>query len=145
MPGDQVKTDRRDAKKLARFLRSGDLRAVWIPDAKTEALRDLSRCRSAARDALHAARQQLSKFLLRHGMKFDGKAKNWGTAHLQWIEGILEMAPDDCVKTLAGEAETQKKFFGGAIFQFKGVAHLALQTRSAPSPRPKNHGQRPCS
>lgn len=86
VPGDKVKTDRRDAVKLARFLRSGDLKAVWVPDAKTEALRDLSRCRSAARDALHASRQQLSKFLLRHGFRFDEKAKKWGEKHLRWVE-----------------------------------------------------------
>ena len=79
VPGDKVKTDKRDAQKLARFLRTGDLKAVWVPDARTEALRDLSRCRSAARDALHAARQMLSKFLLRHGFKFAEKAAKWGT------------------------------------------------------------------
>ncbi len=86
VPGDKVKTDKRDAQKLARFLRTGDLKAVWVPDARTEALRDLSRCRSAARDALHAARQMLSKFLLRHGFKFAEKAAKWGTRHLTWIE-----------------------------------------------------------
>lgn len=86
MPGDKVKTDRRDAQKLARFLRTGDLKSVWVPDTRTEALRDLSRCRSAVRDALHAARQMLGKFLLRHGFKFTEKAKKWGERHLTWIE-----------------------------------------------------------
>jgi len=44
-PGDRVKTDRRDALKLARSHRSGDLTAVWVPDEDSEALRDLVRQR----------------------------------------------------------------------------------------------------
>src|SRR5690606_18768466 len=64
--GCRVKTDRRDARKLAHFLRSGDLTAIWVPDEHTEALRDLERARDDARLAERCARQQLSKFLLRH-------------------------------------------------------------------------------
>ena len=64
--GDRVKTDRRDALKLARSYRAGDLTAVWVPDAAHEALRDLVRAREAAKkDQLRAHR--LGKFLLRHG------------------------------------------------------------------------------
>ena len=58
-PGERVKTDRRDALKLARLLRSGELTAVWVPDAEHEALRDLSRAREEAREDRHRARQQL--------------------------------------------------------------------------------------
>ena len=62
---DRVKTDRRDAEKLARCYRSGDLTAVWVPDEGSEALRDLVRAREAAKQDQIRARHRLSKFLLR--------------------------------------------------------------------------------
>ncbi len=81
--GDRVKTDPRDAVKLARFLRSGDLTAVHIPDEQTEAMRDLERAREHAKRAERTARQVLSKFLLRHGCRYSGKT--WSQRHLDWI------------------------------------------------------------
>lgn len=65
--GDRVKTDRRDATKLARSYRAGDLTPVWVPDAAHEALRDLVRAREAAKKDQLRARHRLGKFLLRHG------------------------------------------------------------------------------
>jgi transposase len=82
--GDRVKTDRRDAVKLARFLRSGDLTEVHVPDAATEAMRDLERARDDAKKAERVARHQLSKFLLRHGRRRSGKS-SWTKEHLEWI------------------------------------------------------------
>jgi transposase len=73
--GDRVKTDRRDALKLARYLRSGDLTAVYVPDEIGEAMRDLVRARGDAKKALHTSRQQLNGFLLRHGRRWDGKSR----------------------------------------------------------------------
>jgi transposase len=67
--GDQVKTDRRDATKLARSYRAGDLTPVWVPDAAHEALRDLVRAREAAKKDQLRARHRLGKFLLRHGLR----------------------------------------------------------------------------
>jgi transposase len=84
--GDHVKTDRRDAAKLARFLRSGDLTAIYIPEPETEALRDLERARDDAKKAERVARHQLGKFLLRHGRRFPGKT-TWTKAHLDWARG----------------------------------------------------------
>jgi transposase len=81
--GDRIKTDRRDAVKLARFLRSGDLTDVYVPDAATEAMRDLERSRDDAKRAERAARHQLCKFLLRQGRIYDGKTA-WTGAHLDW-------------------------------------------------------------
>ena len=60
--GDRVKTDRRDAERLARSYRSGDLTAVWVPDAAHEALRDLVRAREAAKRDQLRARHRLGKF-----------------------------------------------------------------------------------
>jgi transposase len=82
--GDRVKTDRRDAVKLARFLRSGDLTEVHVPDEATEAMRDLERARDDAKKAERVARHQLGKFLLRHERRYSGKT-SWTVKHLEWI------------------------------------------------------------
>ncbi len=82
--GCRIKTDRRDAAKLAHFLRSGDLVKVHVPDETTEAIRDLERARDAAKRAERIARQQLAKFLLRHGRVYAGKT-SWNEPHRAWI------------------------------------------------------------
>ena len=63
-PGDRVKTNRRDAVGLVKLLRAGELTAVWVPDERHEAIRDLSRAREAARKDLRGKRQQVSSFML---------------------------------------------------------------------------------
>ncbi|TDG02101.1 IS110 family transposase [Paraburkholderia guartelaensis] len=83
-PGDRVKTDRRDAFKLVRSLRAGDLSAVHVPTVEDEAFRDLARAWSSARDDLKQARQRLKSFLLSHGVQYSGRA-NWGLAHRRWL------------------------------------------------------------
>ena len=85
--GDRVKTDRRDAQKLARLHRSGELTAVWVPDAAHEALRDLVRAREAAKRDQLRARHRLQKFLLRRGQKAPAGIKPWTRSHLAWIKG----------------------------------------------------------
>ena len=85
--GDKVKTDRRDASKLARCYRAGDLTAAWVPDAAHEALRDLVRGREDAREDQQRARQRLGKFLLRHGWQPPQDIKkNWTLKHMTWIK-----------------------------------------------------------
>jgi transposase len=84
--GDRVKTDRRDALKLARSYRAGDLTAVWVPDAAHEALRDLVRAREAAKKDQLRARHRLGKFLLRHGRRPPTAMKAWTQAHLTWVK-----------------------------------------------------------
>jgi transposase len=84
--GCRIKTDRRDAAKLAVNLRSGDLVAVAIPDEACEAIRDLARARDDAKKAERVARHQLSKFLLRQGRHYPGKT-TWNDAHRAWIVG----------------------------------------------------------
>jgi len=86
--GDRVKTDRRDAIKLARSYRSGDLTAVWVPTPAHEALRDLVRAREAAKKDQLRARQRLAKFLLRRGLRRPAKTRLWGDCHMQWIESL---------------------------------------------------------
>jgi transposase len=84
--GDRVKTDRRDALKLARNYRAGDLTAVWVPDADHEALRDLVRAREAAKKDQLRARHRLSKFLLRHGRRPPMGVKPWTVKYLEWVK-----------------------------------------------------------
>jgi transposase len=68
-PGDRVKTDRRDARQLARFMRSGDLTPVYIPAVDDEAIRDLSRAREETLRDLKAAKLRRKAFLLRHDIR----------------------------------------------------------------------------
>src|SRR5258708_822937 len=85
--GDRVKTDRRDALKLARSYRAGDLTTVWVPDAAHEALRDLVRAREVAKRDQLRARQRLGKFLLRHGRQRPATLKTaWTRGHVEWIK-----------------------------------------------------------
>ena len=90
--GDRVKTDRRDAEKLARSYRSGDLTPVWVPHAAHEALRDLVRAREAAKKDHLRARNRLSKFLLRHGWRRPAGMKAWTKRHMTWIKGEVHFA-----------------------------------------------------
>ena len=87
-PGDRVKTNRRDAVKLARSYRAGDLTAVWVPDAAHEALRDLVRAREAAKKDQHRARRRFGKFLLRHGQRPPVGLKAWTDRYRQWVETV---------------------------------------------------------
>ncbi len=86
--GDRVKTDRRDALKLARSSRAGDLTAVWVPDAAHEALRDLVRAREAAKKDQLRARHRLGKFLLRHGRRPSSAMNPWTQRHLEWVKTV---------------------------------------------------------
>jgi transposase len=83
-----VKTDRRDAQKLARALRAGDLTAVWVPDRKHEALRDLVRLREAAQEDNVRAKHRLGKFFLRHGLKDPSRKKKWSDTWWQWARKV---------------------------------------------------------
>lgn len=85
-PGERIKTDRRDAKKLAEYLRAGALTEVRPPTEAEEAVRDLSRCREDIREDLHRARQRLGKLLLRRGFDFDGKS--WTKQHRTWLRTL---------------------------------------------------------
>lgn len=105
--GDRVKTDRKDAVRLARCYRAGDLTAVWVPDAATEALRDLVRAREVAKQDQLRARHRVSKFLLRHGRPRPDGMKAWTLKHAQWLAqqrfelATLQVVYDEYRATLA--------------------------------------------
>jgi transposase len=83
-PGERIKTDRRDALKLAREFRSGNLTSVWVPDREQEAIRDLVRARADMKATDRRFRQRLNAFLLRNGRIFPGRSK-WTPTHLNWL------------------------------------------------------------
>src|ERR1700680_1545979 len=85
-PDDRGKTDRRAAASLAKLHRAGELTAVWVPDARHEAMRDLVRARLDAVHSLRRARQQLSGFLLRQGCHYGRPA--WTKLHRRWLAGL---------------------------------------------------------
>jgi len=86
--GDKVKTDRRDALKLARLLRSGDLTPVWVPDQEHEALRNLVRARAAAKVDQLRAKHRLNKLLLLHGCHPPLGVRNWSKRYFQWLREV---------------------------------------------------------
>jgi transposase len=98
--GDRVKTDRRDALKLARCHRAGDLTAVWVPDEGTEALRDLVRAREAAKQDQLRARHRLSKFLLRTGQRPASGIKTWTQRYMAWVRQLVYAQPGQAAALL---------------------------------------------
>jgi transposase len=90
--GDRVQTNRRDAVKLARLMRSGDLTPVYVPKVEDEAIRDLSRAREDVIRDLKAAKFRLKAFLLRPAIRYPGRA-TWGPAHLRWLSEVVCPTP----------------------------------------------------
>jgi transposase len=90
--GDRVKTDRRDAMQLARLMRSGDLTPVYVPQVQDEAIRDLTRAREDTIRDLKAAKFRLKAFLLRHDIRYTGRA-TWSPAHLRWLSEVVCPTP----------------------------------------------------
>ena len=90
--GDRVKTDRRDAVQLARLMRSGDLTPVYVPKVEDEAIRDLTRAREDTIGDLKAAKFRLNAFLLRHDIRYTGRA-TWGPAHRRWLSEVVCATP----------------------------------------------------
>jgi transposase len=99
-PGSPFKTDKRDARALARLLRAGELVAVYIPESTDEAIRDLCRARTDAVDDLRRCRHRLKGFLLRHGFRYHGKA-NWSQPHMRYLRELV--LPYPAMKTILEE------------------------------------------
>ena len=91
-PGDRVKTNRRDARKLARLMRSGDLTPVDVPQVEEEAMRDLCRAREEAMRDRKTAKFRLTALLLRQAIRDTGRA-TWGPGHLRWLSAVVCPTP----------------------------------------------------
>jgi transposase len=87
-PADRVKTDKRDAIRLARLLAAGELTLVTIPSVEREQLRDLVRCREDIRLDLMRARNRIGKFLLRREIYWEGRGETWSRKHRSWLTSV---------------------------------------------------------
>jgi len=94
-PGERIKTNPRDARKLVELLRAGLLTEVRPPTEAEEAVRDLCRARDDAREDLQRARHRLGKLLLRRGLHYSGR--NWTVAHRRWIDSLEWTQPAERV------------------------------------------------
>jgi len=150
--GDRVKTDRRDAEKLARCYRAGELTPVWVPDAAHEALRDLVRAREAAKQDQLRHRHRLGKFLLRHGKRpvdagpaWCAKYLNWIKVHVRFEQPALEAALADylqevehateriirleqCIEEAVAQAPPETRAVIEALQALRGVARMTAAT-----------------
>jgi transposase len=127
--GDRIKTDRRDAERLARSYRSGDLTAVWVPDAKHEALRDLVRAREATKEDQLRAKHRLGKYLLRYGQRPSEGCKAWTAAWWQWVRG-LQLAHAEQNTTLV-ELIAEVDHQGQRVARFDGAIDRAVENAPA--------------
>jgi transposase len=131
-PGDRVKTDRRDALKLAHCHRNGDLTAVWVPDEDSEALRDLVRQREAAKQDQLRARHRLTKFLLRTGQRPPLGLKAWNERYMRWLAQVRytqpaqEVTRQDCMNEVEHMSARVKRLEEG-IFEVVKQAPHAMQ------------------
>jgi transposase len=122
--GDRIKTDRRDAERLARLLRLDELPAVRVPTVEEEAARDLTRAREDVRADLMRARHRLSKLLLRQGVVYTG-GNAWTAAHHQWLTGhhfdqpARRVAYDEALDTVLA-LEARRNRLDAAIAQLAG-------------------------
>ena len=150
-PGDKIKTDRRDAEKLAECYQSGTLTSVWVPDAAHEALRDLVRGRAAAKADESRAKHRLVKYLLRNGLRHPDSCRAWTHPWWRWVQALqfefepqkatlsdyiaqvihqrdrlarLDLAIDRAIATAAPE----KKAVVEALQALRGVAKLTAVT-----------------
>ena len=87
-PADRIKTDKRDAIRLARLLAAGELTLVTIPSVEREQLRDLVRCREDIRADLMRARHRIGKFLLRREIYWEGPGEAWTRKHRSWLTSV---------------------------------------------------------
>jgi transposase len=131
--GDRVKTDKRDARKLARLLRAGELTAVYIPEATDETMRDLCRARSDAVDDRRRSRHRLKAFLLRHGYRYQGKSA-WSAAHERYLRELV--LPHPAMKVILEEYLQAIAAAGERIERCEmGMRDLLEKWRLAPAVR----------
>ena len=149
--GEKIKTDRRDAEKLAECYQSGTLTTVWVPDVAHEAMRDLVRQRGAAKADESRAKHRLVKHLLRYGLRHPDGSRAWTHPWWRWVQNLkleheaqqvalldcvsevlhmserisrLDASIDRCVEAMAPE----KKAVIESLQALRGVAKLTAVT-----------------
>jgi transposase len=150
-PGEKIKTDRRDAEKLAECYQSGTLTSVWVPDAAREAMRDLVRARAAAKADESRAKHRLVKYLLRNGLRHPENCRAWTHPWWRWVQSLpFEFEPqtvtvsdyiaqvlhqrdrlarlDLAIDRAVAAAPPEKKAVVEALQALRGVAKLTAVT-----------------
>ena len=135
--GDRVKTDKRDARKLARLLRAGELTAVYIPDARDEAIRDLCRARTDAVDDRRRSRHRLKGFLLRHGYRYQGKS-SWSAAHERYLRELV--LPHPAMKVILEEYLQAIAAAGERIARCEGAMRGTVGAMASGAGSARAHG-----
>jgi transposase len=125
-PGDRVKTDRRDALKLATLHRGRTLTYVYVPSEQDERLRSVVRSRWALHQDVHRVQQRILKLLQVRGHFFRGTGKNWGANFMQWL-GHLPLAEEDrmVVETYLAQRDIQRQLRQGVEEKISGLAQHA--------------------
>ena len=129
-PGDRVKTDRRDAIALAKYSRSGELTAVWVPQKEQEAMRDLTRAREDIKAIEKMTKQRLGAFLLRHGKVYDSSKVRWTESHFNWLETVKFDSPVQQIvlqEYIAATKELQRREAGLKQEMFKAMESWSLR------------------
>src|SRR5437763_1008521 len=112
-PGDRVKTDSRDARKLARLFAGGLLEPIRVPSPEQESARDLVRAREDARLDRMRDRQRLSKFCLRHGRLLP--TSSWTVVRRKWLgEQRFEARRAADVRHLRARSRSRRRADRGA-------------------------------
>ena len=125
--GDKVKTDRRDARKLARLFRAGELEGIHIPDVEDEVIRDVCRGRTDAVNNLVRSKKQLLSFMLRNGYRYKGKA-HWTEAHMRYLRELV--LADPAQKVILEEYLQRIDFAEKQVERIDGQMEKLLQTWS---------------
>jgi transposase len=131
-PGERIKTDKRDALKLAKLLKSEDLTPVYVPEPADESVRDLSRALESAMKDLKDAKYQLKVFLLRNNINFKMK-DNWSQLHLRWLAELVLPQPcqqivlQEAVSTITERLEWLKRLDNELTHQVKRWRFITLR------------------
>jgi len=148
-PGERVKTNRRDASKLARYLRSGMLTLITVPDQQRESLRDLIRARHAVQKDLVSIRNQIVKFLLRYGYRYREGKSGWTARFWTWVGKVKlegehgQFVLDEMIRTHRQRLEQRARYdeaieaaarkpeyatYVAALSVLRGIDRLAAMT-----------------
>ena len=124
--GERIKTDRRDAEKLAQCYQAGTLTAVWVPDAEHEALRDLVRARAAAKKDESRAKHRLTKYLLRYGLRHPDNCRAWTHPWWRWVQS-LEFE-QECQRVTLGDCVAEVLHMGERVSRLDLAIERAVES-----------------
>jgi len=131
-PADRIKTDKRDAIRLARLLAAGELTLVTVPSVEREQLRDLVRCREDIRVDLMRARHRIGGFLLRREIYWEGPGEAWSRKHRSWLTSV-QFADQASQATLADYLHAHDVLIARRDQVEADLAKLALSAPCAPA------------